>query len=597
MFYTTTTLGPNSGTTPEGFLIFRDVPIARTGLQTYGPGETPLDVGPDGYVKVERLEEDVFDPDCIASFEGKPICIDHPTDDVDPKNFRTLTRGHVQNVHRGEGVNSDVLLGDMLLMDHEAIDAYRSGINEVSCGYDAKYEMLAPGHARQHTIRGNHVAMVRGARCGPRCSMRDHAVQVKVHDSACCGARDDRTRSRGGSRMSKFKELFARFRDTAEAIEKELEGEGGEGGAIVDPARGTPAAREADTHIHIHRDTRREPHFDRRSRDDELGVENPDSPADVELLDRVESMERDLEEMKAQHEEMNDLLEDLADEEASEEERQEAMDRARDYVRRGRDRRGSRDRHRDARDRRRMHDDARRHYADLRRAHDEDPEEKREEEQWKEEEKDLRAADAELRREDCAMDAARRHRDAMKRHLDRRRSSHDAVEEENRKIEGELEAEAPPGTGDRARKARDSVYLSDSWRDTVAIAEILVPGQPFPTFDRAAAPKATLEKICSFRRRTLDLAYVSPAMRGTIDDLSPGRDYSKARDSMSCGAYRSLFVAVGAVKKAQNNGPGDARASVAVRDSNAAAAVGYITSGADIQKRNQEFWSKRQANV
>ena len=37
-------------------------------------------------------------------------------------------------------------------------------------------------------------------------------------------------------------------------------------------------------------------------------------------------------------------------------------------------------------------------------------------------------------------------------------------------ILGELEYEAPPGTGDKARAAKDSAYLEDSFQDAVAKA-------------------------------------------------------------------------------------------------------------------------------
>ncbi|HUZ95749.1 MAG TPA: DUF2213 domain-containing protein, partial [Edaphobacter sp.] len=55
-------------------------------------------------------------------------------------------------------------------------------------------------------------------------------------------------------------------------------------------------------------------------------------------------------------------------------------------------------------------------------------------------------------------------------------------------VEGELAEEAPAGTADRARKARDSAFLEESFQDTVALAEIIAPGIAIPTFDRAAAP-------------------------------------------------------------------------------------------------------------
>lgn len=59
--------------TPEGYLICYAVPINRTGPQAYGAGELGLGGDPDRPVTVYRLEEDVFSPAALASFEGKDV--------------------------------------------------------------------------------------------------------------------------------------------------------------------------------------------------------------------------------------------------------------------------------------------------------------------------------------------------------------------------------------------------------------------------------------------------------------------------------------------------------------------------------------------
>src|SRR5262249_47744554 len=78
---------------------------------------------------------------------------------------------------------------------------------------------------------------------------------------------------------------------------------------------------------------------------------------------------------------------------------------------------------------------------------------------------------------------------------------------DTKEILGELEFEAPVGTGDCARRAKDSVYLGDSFQDTLAKAEVLAPGIALPTFDVKAAPKRTLDSIIKLRKTALDLAY------------------------------------------------------------------------------------------
>jgi hypothetical protein len=156
--------------TPEGYLLCLDAPIARTGVQMYAAEEVPLEAAYDGTVRVYRMAEEVFAPETVASYEGKPVTLDHPEDNVSPENWRELARGVAQNVRRGEGETADLLLADLLITDAEAIEAVRGGLREISCGYDAGYEDLGPGVGRQTDIIGNHVALVRAGRCGPRCA-------------------------------------------------------------------------------------------------------------------------------------------------------------------------------------------------------------------------------------------------------------------------------------------------------------------------------------------------------------------------------------------------------------------------------------------
>lgn len=170
-FYVTEKIGPRRARTPEGFLVCYDVPIARTGEQKYGPGETPIDVGPEGLVLVAREAADIFREETLASFNGKPVTNDHPVEDVTPDNWRSLAIGTVMGPRKGSDV---LMIADLLITDRHGIELVEAGKVEVSCGYDADYEETGPGQGRQKNILGNHVALVERARCGPRCSIGDH---------------------------------------------------------------------------------------------------------------------------------------------------------------------------------------------------------------------------------------------------------------------------------------------------------------------------------------------------------------------------------------------------------------------------------------
>lgn len=176
-FYSSEKLGPRQSLTPEGFLICHDVPIARTGQMLYTGDETPIDPGPDGLVRIDRVPEEVFRPETLASFEGKPVTLDHPAEFVTPNTWALLAKGVTQNVRRGQGIQDDLLFADLLIMDNRAIEEVRSGLREVSCGYEAEYEQIKPGRGVQRQIVGNHVALVERGRCGPRCAIGDKEPQ------------------------------------------------------------------------------------------------------------------------------------------------------------------------------------------------------------------------------------------------------------------------------------------------------------------------------------------------------------------------------------------------------------------------------------
>jgi hypothetical protein len=212
-FYTVERLSPKISETPEGFLLCENVPVARTGEMMYKAGEVPVkDRG--GVVRIKRTEDVVFDDVTISSFEGKPITLDHPDDFVTPENWQQLAHGTVQNVRRGEGEQSDLLLADLLVTTEKAIRLVKGGLREVSCGYDADYAELEEGLGEQRNIVGNHVALVDKGRAGSRCA---------IGDKACtnCGKCECKNRTEDeGMKMkikSKVMDAIKRIKDAVEA--------------------------------------------------------------------------------------------------------------------------------------------------------------------------------------------------------------------------------------------------------------------------------------------------------------------------------------------------------------------------------------------
>lgn len=180
-FYCSAKLSDRMSKTPEGFLVCRDVAITRTGTLDYIHHEVKdVAKGDSMITKIERTAEDVFDPDTIASFEGKSLTVNHPSIFVGPNNYRQLEVGTLHNVRKGEGSMADKLVTDIIVKDAAAIKKIESReLREVSCGYHAEYITVSPGFGRQTQIRGNHLALVPRGRAGPECAIFDSAPTIK----------------------------------------------------------------------------------------------------------------------------------------------------------------------------------------------------------------------------------------------------------------------------------------------------------------------------------------------------------------------------------------------------------------------------------
>jgi hypothetical protein len=157
--------------------------------------------------------------------------------------------------------------------------------------------------------------------------------------------------------------------------------------------------------------------------------------------------------------------------------------------------------------------------------------------------------------------------------------------EAEKKTEDDLEEEAPEGTGDKARKAKDSAYLVDSFQATIALAEIIQPGIKIPTYDAKANPKATYDSLCAFRRTVLASAAGTTDTAEIVSEVNGGRAVtSDSLKKMSCDRVRTLFNGVGAAVKLANTT--DRGPIAATRDGEA-----KPLTLVDLRKKNEEFWA------
>jgi len=223
-------ISTNIAKTPEGFLICKNVPIARTGYQTYLESELVEDGDPTERVNVYRSPDEVFSPATLASFEGKPVCNGHPCVDVTPDNYKVYSKGHVQHVRIGKGDDADKILADLYITDKDLIDEIQNGKREVSAGYYAEDKEDSTGRICQTKIRGNHVAVVDEGRAGRSVCIRDTAKDINSsinNPSGGLSMKMDRKRKVANLvarylRDAEPEQLEERLKDAAEVLNEEL---------------------------------------------------------------------------------------------------------------------------------------------------------------------------------------------------------------------------------------------------------------------------------------------------------------------------------------------------------------------------------------
>lgn len=170
--------------TAEGYMVAPGN-LARTGVQDYRAYELGLDadgMDPMKVIRLHRPPEEVFDAASMASFESKPITIEHPPVAVTADNWTELAKGEVRDVGR----SGELMTGTLVIRSKDAIEAVQSGKVQLSNGYTFELDMTsgttADGRAYdgvQRNIRGNHVALVDAARCGSACRIADSQPKLE----------------------------------------------------------------------------------------------------------------------------------------------------------------------------------------------------------------------------------------------------------------------------------------------------------------------------------------------------------------------------------------------------------------------------------
>lgn len=171
--------------TDEGYLVDHPI-VTSTGIFEY--------MNPDGSMRRElRLPEDVFAPESLKTYRGKPIIITHDAGYVDKDNVEEEQIGTILS----EGYqDSDDVRAEIIIHDTDAMK--ECGLRELSLGYNLRLEETPgvwngqPYDAIQRDIVINHLALVGSARAGEQARLN-------------IDARDKKTTLKGGKIMATTK--------------------------------------------------------------------------------------------------------------------------------------------------------------------------------------------------------------------------------------------------------------------------------------------------------------------------------------------------------------------------------------------------------
>lgn len=157
--------------TPQGYVI-TTATITRAGPIEYYGHEMGL-TGNDANKKITviRTLDELSKPETLASFNGLPFTLTHPDDgEVTVTDHKDKASGHIANTR----MDGDEMVCDVYLTDSVAIETLeKTGIREVSVGYEPA-ELADRGGKFYHiNIRGNHVAGVAEGRYGAQCKLND----------------------------------------------------------------------------------------------------------------------------------------------------------------------------------------------------------------------------------------------------------------------------------------------------------------------------------------------------------------------------------------------------------------------------------------
>lgn len=158
-------------------------PITKVGVFPYSGKQISPELDPDRIYMVYRPEEELSDPECIASFRLIPWTDEHAMLGAAEKGLLPAEKKGVHGVV-GEDVYFDptdgYLKANLKVFSENMAKLIENGKKELSIGYRCIYDIVSGVYngqsydAIQREIRGNHLALVNEGRAGPDVAVLDN---------------------------------------------------------------------------------------------------------------------------------------------------------------------------------------------------------------------------------------------------------------------------------------------------------------------------------------------------------------------------------------------------------------------------------------
>ena len=166
--------------TPQGFMICKDVTLAKPMVKEYYAGELGV---VDGFeatdiINIYTPPDVLFGQPVIDGYNASDVVMMHPKgNQLNSDNYKDHVIGTAKNVRADNGY----LIADLTIKDKWAIESIEyEDVKQISLGYAAELDMTAGTtetgqayHGQWVGMVADHVAVVREGRCGDDCKIGD----------------------------------------------------------------------------------------------------------------------------------------------------------------------------------------------------------------------------------------------------------------------------------------------------------------------------------------------------------------------------------------------------------------------------------------